>query len=213
LWPVVGETTEQPASPLLHPPVPTPILRAGPCARISAQFRSLDRTLDDQDAEANISQAEKMVINVAKWALLTLLALPILELAVFIVVAAIVGFGWALSLVLAGSLTGLLILRHLGSAHITRMRVVLEQGSFTALQADNRGGQVIFAGILLLVPGFITDIVALILLIAPFRRALSAFGAGVAPAHNGGVVDLAPEQWHQVPDPSLPDWRKDERDR
>jgi UPF0716 protein FxsA len=197
LWPVVGETTEQPASPLLHPPEATPILRAGPCARISAQFRSLDRTLDDQDAEANISQAEKTVINVAKWALLTLLALPILELAVFIAVAAIFGFGWALSLMLAGSLTGLLK-RHLGSAHITRMRVVLEQGSFTALQADNRGGQVIFAGILLLVPGFITDIVALILLIAPLRRALSAFGAAVAPAHNGGVVDLAPEQWHQV---------------
>jgi UPF0716 protein FxsA len=107
------------------------------------------------------------VINVAKWALLAVLALPTLELAVFIAVAAIVGFGWALSLVLAGSLTGLLILRHLGSAHITRMRVVLEQGSFTALNADNRGGQVIFAGILLLIPGFITDIVALILLCAP----------------------------------------------
>jgi UPF0716 protein FxsA len=132
---------------------------------------------------------------------------------VFIAVTAIVGFGWALSLVLAGSLVGLLILRHLGSAHIIRMRVVLEQGSFTALQADNRGGQVIFAGILLPVPGFITDIVALILLIPPLRRALSAFGAGVAPTHNGGVVDLAPEQWHQVPDPSLPDWRKDKRDR
>jgi hypothetical protein len=97
--------------------VATPILRAGPRARISAQFRSLDRTLDDQDAEANISQAEKTVINVAKLALSTVLALPILELAVFIAVAAIVGFGWALSLVLAGSLTSLLILRHLGSAH------------------------------------------------------------------------------------------------
>jgi len=93
------------------------------------------------------------------------------------------------------------------------MGVVLDQGSFTALQADNRGGQVIFAGILLLVPGFNNDIVARILLIAPFRWALSAFGGGVAPARNGGVVDLAPEQWHQVPDPLLPDWRKDERDR
>jgi UPF0716 family protein affecting phage T7 exclusion len=85
------------------------------------------------------------------------------------------------------------------------MRVVLDRGSFTALQADNRGGQVIFAGILLLVPVFINDIVALILLIAPLRWALSAFGGGVAPVRNGGVVDLAPEQWHQVPDPLLPD--------
>jgi UPF0716 protein FxsA len=128
-------------------------------------------------------------------------------------VAAIVGFGWALSLVLAGSLTGLLILRHLGSAHITRMRVVLGQGSFTALQADNRGGQVISAGILLLILGFITDFVALILLFAPLRRGLSAFGGGVAPARNDGVVDLTSGQWHQLPDPSLPDRRKDGRDR
>jgi hypothetical protein len=57
------------------------------------------------------------VINVAKWALLAVLALLILELAVFIAVVAMVGFGWALSLMLAGSLTGLLILRHLGSVH------------------------------------------------------------------------------------------------
>jgi UPF0716 family protein affecting phage T7 exclusion len=111
------------------------------------------------------------------------LALPILELAVFIAVVAMVGFGWALSLMLAGSLTGLLILRHLGSAHITRMRVVLGQGSFTALQADNRGGQVISAGILLLILGFITDFVALILLFAPLLPAMMAWS--ISPPDNG----------------------------
>lgn len=116
------------------------------------------------------------MINVAKLALLAVLALPILELAVFIAVAAIVGFGWALSLVLAGSLTVCVSCATSAVLIITRMRVVLDQGSLTALQADNRGGQVIFAGILLLVPGFINDIVALILLIAPLRWALSAFG-------------------------------------
>jgi len=36
------------------------------------------------------------MINVAKWALLAVLVLPFLELAVFVVVAAAVGFGWAL---------------------------------------------------------------------------------------------------------------------
>ena len=49
-------------------------------------------------------------MNVAKWVLLVLLALPFLELAAFIAVAAIIGFGWALSLVLAGSLAGALII-------------------------------------------------------------------------------------------------------
>jgi hypothetical protein len=27
------------------------------------------------------------------------------------------------------------------------------------------------------------------------------------------VVDLTPEQWHQIPNPTLPDRRRDERER
>ena len=65
----------------------------------------------------------------------------------------------------------------------------------------------LLAGILLLIPGFITDIVALALLVGLLRRAF----VGAAPRQEDGVVDLAPEQWRQVPDPSLPDHRKDER--
>ncbi len=153
-------------------------------------------------------------MNVAKWALLGLLALPFLELVAFIAVAATVGFGWALSLVVGSSLAGLLLLRHAGGSHIARMRVVQQQGSFTALQADSSGGHILFAGILLLIPGFITDVVALCLLISPLRHALSAiFGNAVAPARKDGVVDLAPEQWHRVPDPTLPDRRRDGRER
>ena len=45
-------------------------------------------------------------MNVAKWLLLTLLTLPFLELALFVAVAAAIGFVWALGLVLAGSLAG-----------------------------------------------------------------------------------------------------------
>ena len=100
-----------------------------------------------------------------------LLALPLAELAVFIAVAAAIGFAWALTLVLATSLAGALVLRHAGGNHIARVRVALDEGSFTALQADSSGGLILLAGILLLIPGFITDIVGLLLLIAPLRRA------------------------------------------
>jgi UPF0716 protein FxsA len=147
-------------------------------------------------------------MNVAKWLLLILLALPFLELAAFIAVAATIGFGWALMLVLAGSLTGALILRHAGGSHIARMRVALAEGSFTALQADRYGGLVLFAGILLLIPGFITDAMAVILLSTALWRVVAG---ATPPAQNDGVVDLPPEQWHQVPDPSLPDRRNDSR--
>ena len=57
-------------------------------------------------------------MNVAKWLLSGLLALPLLELVAFIVVAALIGFGWALVLILASSVAGFLILRHAGGNHI-----------------------------------------------------------------------------------------------
>ena len=147
-------------------------------------------------------------MNVAKWLLLMLLALPFLELAAFVAVAAIIGFGWALILLLAGSFTGAWILRHATSSHIARVRVAVGEGRFTALQADRDGGFVLFAGILLLIPGFITDALAVVPLSVALWRAV----AGVASAApNDGVVDLTPEQWHQVPDPTLPDRRDDDR--
>lgn len=146
-------------------------------------------------------------MNVAKWVILAVLALPILELAAFIAVVATIGFGWALSLILAGSLCGALILRRAGGGHVTRIRVALNHGSLSALQTDAWGGATLLAGILLLIPGFITDIVALLLLVGSLRRAF----VGTTPRQADGVVDLAPEQWHQVPDPSLPDHRKNER--
>jgi len=144
-------------------------------------------------------------MNVAKWLLMALLALPLAELAVFIAVASSIGFTWALILLLGTSLAGGLVLRHAGGSHIARVRVALDQGSFTALQADNSGGLLLLTGILLLIPGFITDVVGLLLLFATlFRR-------GSPPPQPDGVVDLEPEQWRHVPDPMLPDRREDEQ--
>ena len=134
--------------------------------------------------------------------------LPILELAAFIAVVATIGFGWALSLILAGSICGALILRHAGTGHVARIRIALERGSITALQTDARDGFTLLAGILLLIPGFMTDLVALFLLIGSLRRAF----IGTTSRQGDGIVDLAPEQWHRMPDRSLPDGHKEKED-
>jgi len=149
-------------------------------------------------------------MNVAKWLLLAILALPVAELVVFIMVAASIGFALALLLVLGTSLAGGLLLRHAGGNHIARVRVAmnegLNRGSFTALQADSAGVAT------LLIPGFITDVLAVLLLISPLRRALAgAFTGGPPPPRADGVVDLEPEQWQRVPDPALQDRRDGER--
>jgi len=153
-------------------------------------------------------------MNVAKYLLLALLALPFLELVVFIAVAGAIGFLWAVMLQVAASLAGGLVLRHAGGSHIARVRVAMGQGGFTALQADSAGIMTLLAGILLLIPGFITDALGLLLLLAPLRQALAAlFGLKPAPVQPDGVVDLEPEQWHQVADPALSDRRDTSRDR
>src|SRR6476661_7658396 len=135
-------------------------------------------------------------MNVAKWLLYALLMLPLAELAAFIAVAAAVGFLWAVALIVAGSFAGALILRHAGGNHIARMRVVLGDNRFTALEADSAGTLTLIAGFLLLIPGFITDVLAGLLFIAPLRRALGAT-LRRAGAPRDGVVDLAPEQWRR----------------
>jgi UPF0716 protein FxsA len=152
-------------------------------------------------------------MNVAKWLLLAVLALPIMELAAFIAVAEAIGFAWALTLVLATSLAGALVLRRAGGSHIARVRVAMGAGNFTALQADSRGFLILLAGILLLIPGFITDVVGLLLLVAPLRQALgAALGRSTPPRRGDGVVDLEPKQWRRVPDPALPKRRDNERE-
>ena len=151
-------------------------------------------------------------MNVAKWLLLALLALPFMELLVFIAVAQTIGFLWALALLLATSVAGAMVLRHAGGNHIARVRVALGEGGLTALQADSVGTLTLLAGILLLIPGFITDILGLLLLLAPLRRALGVLlGLRPPPTSPDGVVDLEPQQWHQVPDAALPDRRDNER--
>ena len=152
-------------------------------------------------------------MNVAIWLLLGLLALPLAEIAVFVTVALWAGFNWALLGIVTGSLAGFLMLRS-GGAQLGRIRVVLGDQRLTALEADTAGTMFLIAGILLLVPGFITDFVAVILLIGPFRRALAAFllrGLRPATRRADGVVDLEPDEWRDVPPGKLPDGRETDR--
>jgi UPF0716 protein FxsA len=149
-------------------------------------------------------------MNVAIWLLGAVLALPLLEIVVFVLVALKIGFGWALAAVLGTSLTGAAMLRY-GGAQMAGIRVVLGSQRFTALEADSAGTMFLIAGILLLIPGFITDVIGVLLLIAPLRRALAAaiLGATQRRAANAeGVVDLEPEEWRQVPQEQLGDRRE-----
>ena len=67
----------------------------------------------------------------------------------------------------------------------------------------------IIAGILLLVPGFLTDVAAILLLIPGLqRRAIAKLlrGLGEARGSTARIVELDPDEWQRVPeaDPGKP---------
>jgi UPF0716 protein FxsA len=148
-----------------------------------------------------------------KWISLAILALPVLEIVVFIAVAASIGVLWAFALLLSSSVLGALVLRHAGRAQVARFRAAVSNGE---RRFDDQGASLltVLAGLLLLLPGFITDIFGLALLIKPVQRWCVATFMGslrAGPARREGVVDLDPDEWKQVPDRELDNKNRDPR--
>jgi UPF0716 protein FxsA len=154
-------------------------------------------------------------MNVAIWLLGAVLTLPLAEIVTFVLVAAVVGFAWATLALIATSLTGAVMLRLSGGAHIARIRVVLGEERVAALKTDSAGTMYLIAAILLLIPGFITDAIAVLLLIPPLRRFAGALMLrsflSRQGKHNEDIVDLDRDEWQQVPEARLRDQRERER--
>jgi UPF0716 protein FxsA len=94
---------------------------------------------------------------------------------------------------------------------VSRLRVVIGEQRLTALETDTAGTMFLLAGVLLLVPGFITDLIGIAVLIPPLRRGIAALllrSVKSRAARSDGVVDLEPDEWRQVPPEKLPDRRE-----
>jgi UPF0716 protein FxsA len=87
---------------------------------------------------------------------LLFIVIPIAELALLIQVGQLIGVWWTIGLLIADALLGSWLLRTQGRA-AWRHREVVD------------GVLVIFGGVLLLTPGFITDVFGLLFLIPPTR--------------------------------------------
>ena len=102
-------------------------------------------------------------------AVLFVLALPLLEIAGFIVVGQFLGVLPTLGLILLSAVAGLFLLRIQGLGALQRLRTSAPLGvEETGLRLVN-GALLAVAAILLLVPGFISDAIALLLLVPPIR--------------------------------------------
>lgn len=99
---------------------------------------------------------------------LFVLLLPLLEIAGFVVVGGRIGLGPTLLLVVASAIIGLAILRRQGFQALTKLRQRNLPGDLPAERFFDTA-MVLLAGLLLIVPGFVADVVAMVLLI-PFVR-------------------------------------------
>ncbi|CCG39772.1 FxsA family protein [Magnetospirillum molischianum] len=99
------------------------------------------------------------------------IALPVAEIMVWVKMSAVIGAGATILLSVLAVLIGLSILRRQGLAVLFDARSRLEQGEMP-VEAAFDGLCLSAAGFLLVLPGFLTDILAVALLLAPVRAAL-----------------------------------------
>lgn len=102
---------------------------------------------------------------------LLLLIIPVAEIAVFIQVGSRIGVGMTLLLVLASAVFGIWLVRTQGFAAATRVQAMIARGESPAL-GMLEGLALLAAGVLLVIPGFVTDLAAFALLIPPLRRGI-----------------------------------------
>ena len=117
------------------------------------------------------------------------IVVPIVELWAIIQVGGLIGVGPTIALLLLDSLLGAYLLRQQGRLSWARFRQTLSSGRVPAKETAD-GGLVIFGGALLLTPGFVTDIVGLLMLIpgtrAIIRRIVLRKAVTVGAASVGG---------------------------
>ena len=96
------------------------------------------------------------------------IVVPIAELALLIQVGQLIGVWWTVALLVADALLGSWLLRTQSRAAWRRFNDALAAGKIPHREVID-GVLVIFGGVLLLTPGFITDIFGLLFLLPPTR--------------------------------------------
>jgi len=103
------------------------------------------------------------------WVTIGLVALAIIEIVVLIAVGKVIGVGWTLLLVLATSALGAWLLKRVGVRSWRVFRADVQEGRPPGNAATD-GLLALMGGVLLVVPGFVTDVVGAVLLIPWTRR-------------------------------------------
>ncbi len=145
---------------------------------------------------------------------LILLAVPVIEIGLFIEIGGWLGTWPTIGLVVLTALFGSILLRKQGLAALRDVQGRLAQGEDPGrLLAD--GAMILVAGALLLTPGFFTDAVGFALLMPPVRKSVFAylrkrvhvqhFDMGAGPGQSAPrEPDIIDADFHEVDPPKNP---------
>ena len=149
---------------------------------------------------------------------LVFLALVLAEIAVFIQVGEAIGVAATLALTVLGMLAGIVLLRRQGMVTLSRLRADLAAGRPPARPLAE-GAAATIGALLLILPGFISDVVGLLLFVPavrealwrrvarPDRREVGAAGRSHAAARLGDRARRS--EYGAAPRPDSP-WRRGE---
>jgi len=132
------------------------------------------------------------------------LGLVVAEAAVFLLVAQLLGSFTTLFLLFATSVLGGLVLGRMGKRLAGRLADMLSQRDLAMTEASG-GVLTMIGGLLLVLPGFLTDAVGLLLLIPAVQRRLIDAPALRRNRPAGQVLELDRSQWRDLPNTTVED--------
>jgi UPF0716 protein FxsA len=99
------------------------------------------------------------------------LVVPFVELFILIQVGQAIGAGWTIGVLVLVSVLGAWMVKREGIGVLRRARVRMRAGELPGNELTD-GVFILFAGALLLTPGFLTDVLGILLLVPPVRAGL-----------------------------------------
>ena len=134
------------------------------------------------------------IMNIKKIITIFVLLVPIIEITLFIEIGSIIGSFNTISIIIITAFLGIYLIKYNTSIYMSEIQEKLMRG----IRPDQQilsGIMIFICGILLLIPGFLTDFISAILLLKPFRVYLIrkyavSGGTKNRSRANGTVIDV-----------------------
>lgn len=141
---------------------------------------------------------------------LILLSLPLIEIAVLVAVGSKIGVLATIGLVILTGMLGTFLLKMEGASAFTKLQTELKSGRAPEKELAN-AAMIVLAGIFLIIPGFVSDVIGLLLFLPPVRAFVISSLAGrvtvVRPQNyrrDDGVVDLDDTEYRHTDNSDSP---------